>query len=98
MWWFPATLIGVVGNVVVSGQVDRLVVGDRHVMVIDYKSNRPPPRGEADVAPAYVAQMAAYKAVLAQIYPEKTITCALLWTDGPRLMALPDEILERYAP
>ena len=93
-----APLIGVVGNVVVSGQVDRLVVGDRHVMVIDYKSNRPPPRGEADVAPVYVAQMAAYKAVLTQIYPEKTITCALLWTDGPRLMALSDEILERYAP
>lgn len=93
-----APLIGVVGNVVVSGQVDRLVVGDERVMVIDYKSNRPPPDDEADVAPAYLAQMAAYKAVLLQIYPGKSISCALLWTDGPRLMTLNDENLERYAP
>ena len=93
-----APLIGVIGDLVVSGQVDRLVVGDDRVMVIDYKTNRPPPREEAGVAPVYVAQMAAYKAVLSQIYPGKTILCALLWTDGPRLMALGDEIIERYAP
>ena len=93
-----APLIGVVGNVVVCGQVDRLVVGDERVMVIDYKSNRPPPGDPADVAPAYIAQMAAYKAVLSQIYPGKTISCALLWTDGPRLMTLDDDALERYAP
>ena len=93
-----APLIGVIGDLVVSGQVDRLVVGDEQVMVIDYKTNRPPPRDEADVAPIYVAQMAAYKAVLSQIYPGKSILCALLWTDGPRLMALRDEIIDRYAP
>ncbi len=93
-----APLIGVIGDVVVSGQVDRLVVGAETVMVIDYKTNRPPPRNEAEVAPAYVAQMAAYRAGLAQIYPDKTITCALLWTDGPWLMALRDEILDDYAP
>ena len=93
-----APLVGVIGGAVISGQVDRLVVGDDSVMVIDYKTNRRPPLDAADVAPAYLAQMAAYKAVLAEIYPGKTISCALLWTDGPRLMALDDEALERYAP
>ena len=93
-----APLIGVIGDLVVSGQVDRLVVGDDRVMVIDYKTNRRAPRDEAGVAPVYVAQMAAYKAVLSQIYPGKTISCALLWTDGPRLMTLDDDALERYAP
>lgn len=93
-----APLIGVIGNVVVSGQVDRLVVGDEQVMVIDYKTNRPPPLNEADIAPIYAAQMAAYKAVLSQIYPQKTIVCALLWTDGPRLMTLSNATLAAYAP
>ena len=93
-----APLIGTIGEAVIAGQVDRLVVGANEVMVIDYKTNRPAPADEAGVAPAYVAQMAAYRAVLAQIYPDKTISCALLWTDGPRLMRLGDEALDRHAP
>ena len=39
-----APLVGVIGGAVISGQVDRLVVGEDRVMVIDYKTNRPPPR------------------------------------------------------
>ena len=35
-------LTGVVGDVVVSGQVDRLVVTPDVVIVADYKTNRPP--------------------------------------------------------
>ena len=93
-----APLVGVIGGTVISGQVDRLVVAEDRIMVIDYKTNRPPPLDQADVAPAYMVQMAAYKAVLAEIYPGKTIACALLWTDGPRLMALDNDALERYAP
>ena len=91
-------LIGTVGKIVVAGQVDRLVVGADEVMVIDYKTNRPAPADESQVATAYIAQMAAYRAVLEQIYPGKTISCALLWTDGPRLMQLGDETLARHAP
>ena len=91
-------LIGLIGETVVAGQVDRLVVGDGEVMVIDYKTNRPPPDNAAGVAPAYIFQMARYRAVLARIYPGKSIRCALLWTDGPRLMALGDAVLARYTP
>ncbi len=50
------------------------------------------------MAPAYIDQMAAYRAVLAQIYPDKTIDCLLLWTDGPHLMQLSDAVLTRRAP
>ena len=76
----------------------RLVVGDDQVMVIDYKTNRPPPIDEAGVAPAYILQMARYRAVLSRIYPGKSICCALLWTNGPRLMELSDAVLSRHTP
>ncbi|MEX2408044.1 MAG: PD-(D/E)XK nuclease family protein, partial [Rhodovibrionaceae bacterium] len=82
----------------VSGQLDRILVGTEKVLVVDYKSNRPPPPNEAGVAPAYLRQMAAYRALLAQIYPGKTIDCALLWTDAPRLMQLSPERLDSHAP
>jgi len=80
--------------VLVSGQIDRLCVTDKRVLVIDYKTNRPAPPRLEDVQHAYFAQMAAYRAVLSEIYPDREIICALLWTDGPRLMELPAERLE----
>ena len=89
-------LVGVIGGVVVAGQIDRLVVTDTRVLIVDFKSNRPPPESAKAVPPAYRQQMAAYRAVVARVYPDRAIDCALLWTDGPRLMALPDALLDDW--
>jgi len=79
----------------VSGQIDRLVVTDEAVTIVDFKSNRPPPE-TADAVPAlYWRQMAAYRAVIAEIYPGRPVDCALLWTDGPRFMRLSGPRLDR---
>lgn len=82
-------VVGLVGRHVVSGQVDRLVVTATDVLVVDYKTNRPPPTDVADVSDAYLRQMAAYRGALKDLYPGRPVRCALLWTDGPRLMELP---------
>jgi ATP-dependent helicase/nuclease subunit A len=83
---------------VLSGRIDRLLVERDRVLVVDYKTNRPPPRRAADVPSLYLQQMAAYRAALARIYPGRRVECALLWTDGPDLMALPQALLDGYAP
>ena len=44
----------------------------------------------------YQRQMAAYKAVLKEVYPDKTIKCFLLWTDIAELMEIPDELLNKF--
>ena len=90
------TVTGPDGPEVISGQVDRLVVGDDGITVLDYKTARPPPETAADTAPAYLRQMAAYRAVLQGIWPGRPVRCALLWTAGPRLMTLPDELLDPF--
>ena len=91
-------IVGVVGGRVVSGQVDRLVVTSEGIEIIDYKTNRPPPRAPGDVGEIYLKQMAAYRAVLNLIYPDKPVRCLLLWTDGPSLMALDGAVLDDHAP
>lgn len=78
----------------VSGQVDRLVVLDDEVLIIDYKTNRPPPADVAHVPSVYLRQMALYRRALASVYKTKTIKAALLWTHDARLMMLPEELLE----
>lgn len=83
------------GPVSLSGQVDRLVVGDGDVMVADYKTNRPPPQKADDIPAVYVAQMAAYRALLRGAFPDKAVHCVLVWTDGPTLMPVPEGQLDR---
>ncbi|WP_299376106.1 double-strand break repair helicase AddA [uncultured Kiloniella sp.] len=83
---------------VISGQVDRLIITDNKVKIIDYKTNRPPPKKIENVHRSYLRQMAAYRTVLRQIYPNYQVEAHLLWTDEARLMHLPDNILVEYEP
>jgi ATP-dependent helicase/nuclease subunit A len=91
-------LVGLIAGHAVSAQIDRLVVGDEQVLIVDYKTLRPPPASEEDVAPIYLRQLAIYREALARIYPGREIRCALLWTEGPRLMPISPEILAGYLP
>jgi len=77
----------------VSGRVDRLLVESGRVLVADFKTNRPAPGRVEDADPAYVLQMAIYAAVLAEIYPGRVIEAALVWTDGPKLMLVPEKFM-----
>jgi ATP-dependent helicase/nuclease subunit A len=69
-----------------------LVEPDR-VLVIDFKTNRPAPSRIDDADDAYVMQMAVYWALLRQIFPGRGVEAALVWTDGPRLMPVPENLL-----
>ena len=92
------TVAGPDGPEVVSGQVDRLVVRDSGILVLDYKTSRPAPETQARVSPTYLRQMAAYRAVLKGLWPDRPVRCALLWTAVPRLMPLDNSLLDRYGP
>ncbi len=73
-------VIGSLPGVRVSGQIDRLVVAGPDVLIVDYKTGTPKDRPSA-----YIRQLALYRAMLAKIYPGKTIRAALIWTDVPDL-------------
>jgi ATP-dependent helicase/nuclease subunit A len=91
-------IAGLAGSHIVSGQIDRLLVSEESVLVVDYKSNRPPPMVESEVPAIYLRQMAAYRALLAHLYENRPVRCALLWTDGPLLMPLSSQLLDRHLP
>ena len=86
------------GTFTVSGQVDRLAVSDTEVLIVDYKTNRPPPDSAAGVALVYRRQLALYRALLQQIYPGRTVRAFLLWTAAPRLMEIAGETLDKSMP
>ena len=87
--------IGRLGADTINGRIDRLVITDTEILIVDYKTDRPAPATIAGVGEAYVAQMAAYRAVLSQRWPNRPIRCLLVWTDGPLLMEIPPADLDR---
>jgi ATP-dependent helicase/nuclease subunit A len=82
-------VVGLVGDRALSGRIDRLVVTEDEIMIVDYKTNRPPPKRWQDTPPAYIEQLAAYRAALALIYPGRRTRTLLLWTDDLNLMEIP---------
>jgi len=78
----------------VHGRVDRLAISGDEVLIVDFKTNRPPPAREEDMPRLYATQMALYRAAAARIFPGKRIACALVWTEGPSLMPLSEARLE----
>ncbi|MBZ6077503.1 double-strand break repair helicase AddA [Microvirga puerhi] len=71
------------GPLMVSGQIDRLAILDREVLVADFKTTARPPRPGQAPPRSYVAQLALYRRLLQEIYPDKTIRAFLVWTAGP---------------
>jgi ATP-dependent helicase/nuclease subunit A len=78
----------------VNGRIDRLAVTDEEVLIVDFKTNRPPAATEAELSPVYRTQMALYRAAAAKIFPGRRIACALVWTEAPSLMRLSDALLD----
>jgi ATP-dependent helicase/nuclease subunit A len=93
-----APLAGVVGEQVIAGTVDRLLIGADEVFVVDFKTGRRLPAGIAHVPEYHKAQMAAYASVLRGIFPSHRVRAALLYTSGPEMIELPEAVLEAHKP
>ena len=91
-------VVGLIGGRALSGQIDRIVVTADRVLIVDYKTVRPPPRSESEVSAVYLQQLASYRTALERIYPDRSVTCAILWTEAPRLMPISPDLLARHLP
>ena len=93
-----APVAAVVEGEVIEGTVDRLLITAERILVIDFKTSR---RVPADLAAAplhHIRQMAAYAAALGAIFPGRLVEAALLYTAGPALIEIPDNVLKAHKP
>ena len=79
-------IMGLVDGKIISGQIDRLIVEENRVLVVDFKTNRPSAATSADIPNVYRLQMRAYRKLLQKIYPQKEIITLILWTNTATLM------------
>ncbi|HEV2866661.1 MAG TPA: PD-(D/E)XK nuclease family protein, partial [Allosphingosinicella sp.] len=85
-------------GIVVSGTLDRLLVGAERILVADFKTGREVPEKPEQVPAAHLRQMAAYRAALSVVFPGRRIDSALIYTSGPTLHALSDALLDSHLP
>jgi ATP-dependent helicase/nuclease subunit A len=85
--------ISELGGQQIYGTIDRLVIDDKTVLAVDFKSNRTLPETPAEVPLGLLRQMGAYLSALKPIYPNHDIEMAILWTQNQQLMQLPHNIL-----
>jgi ATP-dependent helicase/nuclease subunit A len=72
---------------VIAGTVDRILIDDASVAVIDFKTGRVP-ASDADIPDSHRAQMTAYAEALQVIFPRRRVSASLLYTAGPKLIEL----------
>ena len=77
------------------GVIDRLLISDREILAVDYKSNTQVPEDPEQVPQGILRQMAAYHAALGEIWPGRALRMMLLWTASRSLMELPAPLLQR---
>lgn len=87
---------GKLGEAWISGQIDRLVIMEEQILIIDYKTHKEAPSKLEDILPSILKQMALYREIVASIYPEHAISCGILWTSLPRFDVLPHELLKGF--
>ncbi|MGL4727768.1 MAG: double-strand break repair helicase AddA [Bosea sp. (in: a-proteobacteria)] len=77
----------------ISGRIDRLVASKSEVLIADFKSGHAPSNVQ-DIRPQALAQIATYRALLAQIYPEHRIRAAIIYMDDGVMLEAPDAALD----
>jgi len=72
---------------VIAGTVDRILVEETKVSVIDFKTGKVPAT-DAKIPNSHRAQMNAYAEALRVIFPGRAVRTSLLYTAGPKLIEL----------
>ncbi|MGD9810985.1 MAG: double-strand break repair helicase AddA [Sphingobium sp.] len=93
-----APVAAVVGGEVVNGIIDRLVIGEDMIRIVDFKTGRQVPESTDLIPVAYLRQMAAYVAALETIFPGRRVEASLLYTAAPRLFVLDEALLAPQKP
>jgi len=75
-----------------------LIVTDDHVELLDFKTGRRVPDDAFGISTAFARQMAHYVGALQVIFPGRSVSAALLYTHGAKLIELPGDLLAPHIP
>ena len=81
-------IIGYVDNRLVSGQIDRLVLEEKEVKLVDFKTDVLVPETIAEAPRGYITQLTYYKNLLRKVFPDKLVKAYIYWTHTSTIMEI----------
>lgn len=69
-----------------TGRLDRLVVFDDMIWILDYKTDATPPSRPDQIKRNYKNQLELYRELMMSVYPRHQIKTMILWTETKQLM------------
>lgn len=82
-----------IGTHRLHGIIDRLIIEPDRILAVDFKTNATVPPSPETTPEGILRQMGAYTHALSQIYPDRKIETAILWTRHAELMNLPHDLV-----
>ncbi len=76
-----------------AGTVDRLIISDDEVHIIDFKTNAVRPQTAESCPEGVLRQMGAYLAAAQSIWPSKRVQLTIVWTVDATAIAIPHNIV-----
>jgi ATP-dependent helicase/nuclease subunit A len=76
------------GNTQINAIIDRMIVHNASVDIIEIKADKAKLLAETSIAPEYKQQLEIYKKCVSEIYPEKKINCKILSFYQKKLICL----------
>lgn len=78
---------------VMNGIIDRLVVTPERVLIVDFKTNFVVPGVPNQTPIGILRQLGAYRSAVVQMYPDRVVDVAVLWTATQELMTIDHDIV-----
>ncbi|TDQ62104.1 DNA helicase/exodeoxyribonuclease V subunit A [Maritalea mobilis] len=72
----------------ITGRIDRLVVTDNEILIVDFKSDQAVPENAAQLNAKYRQQLQLYARAMQENDPNRTLKTAILWTENAQFMLI----------
>ncbi len=75
------------------GTIDRIILSDTGVRVVDYKTNAVRPETASETPEGVLRQLGAYLEAVRAIWPDREVLLSILWTVDATLMDVPHDLV-----
>ncbi len=77
----------------IIGRIDRVILDDGRMLVVDFKSDAEPAKSPEAVPQPYLSQLGLYLRACESLFPDREISAAIYWTASENMMVLPRDML-----
>ncbi len=78
----------------ISGRLDRLVVREHEITIIEFKTDRIVPNDDSAIPAQYLRQLALYRKALLKLFSDRPVNCGIIWTVEPRMTLIAPKYLD----